>query len=97
MIFTSSIDCCAFLNTPTHDQFIEIKLVSGNNKIVDIKFSGAPHVSGITFIRYAKYRKIGKPNNFKVLRSNKTKSPKKQDILQNQLKLPMPEGGEPLF
>jgi hypothetical protein len=30
-------------------------------------------VSGITFIRYTRYRKIGMPNNFKMLGSNKPK------------------------
>jgi hypothetical protein len=33
-------------------------------------------VSGITFIRYAQDHKIGKPNNFKVFVSNKTKGHK---------------------
>jgi hypothetical protein len=35
------------------------------NKNVDIKFSVHDHVSVITFIRYTKNRKIGKPNNLK--------------------------------
>ena len=30
-------------------------------------------VSGITFIRYAQNRKVGKPNNLKVLRASKPK------------------------
>ena len=30
------------------------------------------HVSGITFIRYAQNREIGKPNNLKVFGSNKS-------------------------
>ena len=30
-------------------------------------------VSGITCIRYAQSRKIGKPNNFKIFGSNETK------------------------
>ena len=33
------------------------------------------HVSGITFIRYAR-QKLGKPNNLKVFGSKKTKQPK---------------------
>ena len=41
----------------------------------------------------SKSKKIGKPNNYKVFESNKTKGPK-QDI-QNQLRSRMPEGGEP--
>jgi hypothetical protein len=36
------------------------------------KFDDA--VSGITFIRYAQNRKVGKPNNLKVLRASKPKS-----------------------
>jgi hypothetical protein len=40
------------------------------NKNVDIKFSG------ITLMRYAQNRKIGKPNNFEVFGSNKTKASK---------------------
>jgi hypothetical protein len=31
------------------------------------------HVSGITFIKYAQSRKIGKPNNLKVLGALKPK------------------------
>ena len=31
----------------------------------------------ITFIKYAQNGKFGKPNNFKMFRSNKTKEPKK--------------------
>ena len=49
--------------------------------------------SGITFIRYAQNRKVGKPNNLKRFASNKTKG-LKQDH-QNQLRSPMPEGEEP--
>ena len=38
-------------------------------------------------MRYAQSQKIGKPNNLKIIGSNKTKGPK-QDI-QNQLKSPI--------
>ena len=38
----------------------------------------ARRISGITFIRYAQNRKIGKPNNLKVVGSKKTKA-NKQD------------------
>ena len=48
-------------------------------------------VSGITFIRYAQNRKIGKSN--KVFGSNKTKG-YTQDS-QNRLRSHKPEGGEP--
>jgi len=53
-------------------------------------------VSGITVIRYAQNRKIGKSNNLKVFGSNGAIKPKgliKQDS-HNQLRSPMPEGGE---
>jgi hypothetical protein len=43
----------------------------------------------------ARSRKIGKPNNVKIFRSNKTKG-HKQDR-QNQLRSPMPDGGDPAF
>ena len=43
------------------------------NKNVDIKLSVHDTVSRITFIRYAQYRNIRKPSNFKMFRSNKTK------------------------
>jgi hypothetical protein len=36
-------------------------------------------VSGVTFIRYAQDHKIGKPNNFKVFGSNKTKGHKQDN------------------
>ena len=49
-------------------------------------------ISGITFIRYAQNRKIGKPNNLNF-RSYKTKGPKQDS--QNQVRSPMPEDGEP--
>jgi hypothetical protein len=49
-------------------------------------------VSGITFIRYAQNHKIGKPNNFKVFGSNKTKGHKQDN--QNRLRSYTPEGGE---
>ena len=39
------------------------------------------HLSWITFIRYAQNRKIGKPNNFKVFGSNKTRLNNKQYVL----------------
>jgi hypothetical protein len=50
-------------------------------------------VSGITFIRYAQNRKIGKPNNLKFLGGNETKVPK-QDSQNLRLRSHMPEGGE---
>ena len=49
-------------------------------------------VSGITFIRYAQNRQIGKPNNVKVFESNKAKG--HQQDSQNRLRSPMPEEGE---
>jgi len=54
---------------------------SYNNKNVHIKFS-AHDVSGITFIRQSQNRKFEKPDNLKVLGSNKTKGPK-QDSPQS--------------
>jgi hypothetical protein len=39
------------------------------------------------------FGKIGKPNNFKVLGSMKTKGPKQDS--QNQVRSPMSAGGEP--
>ena len=36
----------------------------------------APRIPGITFIRYAQNRNIGKPNNLKVFGSKKVKGPK---------------------
>jgi len=50
-------------------------------------------VSAITFIRYAQCQKIGKPNNFKVFGTLKTKGTKQDS--QNRLRSPMPEGGVP--
>ena len=47
--------------------------------------------SGITFIRYAQSRKIGNPNNLKLLQRNKTKGTIQDS--QNQLRSPMSEGG----
>ena len=35
-------------------------------------------MSGMTFIRYAKYRNIGKPNNLNVFESNTTKGSKQE-------------------
>ena len=40
--------------------------------------------SGLTVIRYAQSLKIGKPNNYKLFVSNKTKGPKKDR--QNMLR-----------
>ena len=54
---------------------------------VDIKFSG------ITLMRYAQNRKIGKPNNFEVFGSNKTKGSKHNSY--NRVRSPMPDGGKP--
>ena len=51
------------------------------------------HVSGITFIRYAQGRNIGKPNNSEVFERNTAKGPK-QDSLSHLRSL-MTEGGEP--
>jgi hypothetical protein len=42
-------------------------------KNVDIKNYWARRISGINLIRYAKDRKIGKPNNLKVFRRIKPK------------------------
>ena len=50
-------------------------------------------VSRITFIKYAQNRKIGKPNNIKIVESYKVKGPTKDS--QNRLWSPMAEGGEP--
>jgi hypothetical protein len=50
-------------------------------------------VSGIPFIMYAQSQKIGKPNNFKIFWSKKTKG-SKQDS-QNLLRSSMSERGEP--
>jgi hypothetical protein len=50
------------------------------------------HVSGITFIRYAQYRNIGKPNNINVFGSNKTKG-SKQESHRRPWSPIMPEGG----
>ena len=49
------------------------------------------HVSGITFIRYAPNRKIGKPNNLNF-GSNKIKGPRQDS--QYQVRSHMPEGRE---
>ena len=43
------------------------------NKNVDIKFSAHDAFSGITFIRYAQNRKIGKTNNLNFLGAIKPK------------------------
>ena len=48
-----------------------------------------------TFIRYAQNRKIGRSNNFKVFRNNKTKGPKQGH--KNRLRSPMSQGEEPLL
>ena len=60
------------------------------NKNVDIKIS--KRVSEITFIKYALYRNIEKPNNIKVFGSKKAKWPKQDS--QNRLWSPMREGGK---
>ena len=46
-------------------------------------------ISGITIIKYAQCRNIGKPINLKVLRSKKNTGPKHN--CQNRLRLHMPE------
>jgi hypothetical protein len=63
------------------------------NVHVDIKFSAHDAFSGITYIRYAQNRRVGKLNNCKIVGSNKTKG-SKQDS-QTRLRSPIPEGGEP--
>ena len=40
---------------------------------VDVKIIAHENISGINLIRYAKDRKIGKPNNLKVFRRIKPK------------------------
>ena len=46
------------------------------------------HVSGMIFIRYAKYRKIGKPHYLSCFGAIEPKD-------KNRLRPHMPEGGEP--
>ena len=48
------------------------------------EFLWEQRVSGITFIRYAQSRKIGKPNNIKFFKESKQDS-------QNRLRSPMSE------
>jgi len=49
--------------------------------------------SGVTFINYAQYGNSEKPNNLNVFGINKPKDTNRDS--QNQLRPPMPEGGEP--
>ena len=51
--------------------------------------SCARRVSGITFIRYAQSRKVGKQNKLNVLGSNKTKGPKHDSLNESGMFLLM--------
>ena len=65
-----------------------------NNEVDELHISQQDKMKfyGITIIRYAQNREIGKPNNLNFW-SNKTKGPKQDS--QNWVMSSMPEGGEP--